>query len=268
MEAGYLDGMDGGAVRWRRLGFRAVILIRAAAVAAAVALLAVGCGDDQPDRPAGSPSSDECRASTAALDAERAGLDLEYQSRIDEWEEIEASGDVLDAEWDDFEAAKSVFDLDSDVSDGSEASRAKALASDWDRLKAEWARIEAKLEVFIDAAASAPAAADWPLDPRRHSDRWPDMFQRRAALNDEWSDLAGSMSDLFKQMSGLYSEAAATGSSNADLAGRLSDLFAQRSDLYDRYASSTLRWSDHWAAEASWHQRTADLAWNCRESSA
>ena len=257
--------MIGGRAVKTATAARAVPIIRAAAIAAAVAMLAVGCGDDQPDRPAGSPSPDECRASTAALDAERAGLDLEYQSRIDEWEEIEASRDILDAEWTGLGAAKSVFDLDSDASDGSEASRAKALASDWDRLKAEWARIEAKLEVFIDAAASAPASADWPLDPRRHSDRWPDMFQRRAALNDEWSDLAGSMSDLFKQMSGLYSEAAANGSSDADLAGRLSDLYEQRSDLYDRYASSTLRWSDHWAAEANWHQRTADLAWNCRE---
>ena len=32
--------------------------------------------------------------------------------------------------------------------------------------------------VFIDDAAEEPAGADWPLDPRRHIDRWPDLFEQ------------------------------------------------------------------------------------------
>lgn len=250
---------------------------RAAAVVAVVGLLAAGCSDDQPDRSAGSPGADECRASAAALDSERPDLDIEYQARLDEWLALEEERTALDAEWAAFKDSKSVPEDaktaasesgDSDASDASKAAwiSAIALGSDWDRLEAEWSRIEAKLEVFIDAAAEAPAAADWPLDPRRHSDRWPDLFEHRAALNDEWSDLARSMSELFEQMSELYGQAAAADAFESDLADQLSDQFERRSALYDLYAASTTRWSDHWQAEATWHQQTSDLSWDCRQA--
>ena len=245
---------------------------------AVVAVLATGCSDDQPDRLAGLPSDDECRVSAAALDAERADVDLEYQARLDEWLALEAERGILDADWaalkdstaipEDSKAAAAESG-DSDAADASKAAwtSAIALGSDWDRLEAEWSRIEAKLEVFIDAAAEEPAGADWPLDPRRHSDRWPDLFEHRAALNAEWSDLARSMLDLFEQMSALYRQAASADALGADLADQLSDQFERRSDLYDRYAASTMLWSDHWLATATWHQQAADLAWNCRYSS-
>lgn len=258
--------------------------VRTAAVVAAACLLAAGCGDDQPDRPAGAPSTDECQTSAIALTAERNAIDLEYQVRLDEWQALEAERDALDTkkealdtEWTALKDSKEILDPESDsnIADGSEAAQAwtsaKALTSDWEPRKAEWARIEAKLEVFIDAAADAPAEADWPLNPRRHSDRWPDLFQRRAALNDEWSALARSMSDLFKQISDLYNQAATATpdqtSPQADLANDLSTQFDQRATLYNRYASSTLRWADHWRYETNWHQQTADLAWNCRYAS-
>ena len=252
--------------------------IRAATVVVALCLLAAGCSDDQPDRPAGSPGADECRGSAAALDAERADVDLEYQARLDEWLALEAERGTLDAEWAALKESKSVPEdskaaaSESGGSDAADASKtawtsAIALGSDWDRLEAEWVRIEAKLEVFIDAAAEEPAGADWPLDPRRHSDRWPDLFEHRAALNAEWSDLARSMSDLFEQMSALYRQAASADALGADLADQFSDQFKRRSDLYDRYAASTMLWSDHWQAAATWHQQAADLAWNCQEAS-
>ena len=256
--------------------------IRAATVVVALCLLAAGCSDDQPDRPAGSPSADECRGSAAALDADRSDVDLEYQARLDEWLALEVERETLDAEWAALKDPKSAPEDskadasesgDSDAADASKAAwtSAIALGSDWDRLEAEWVRIEAKLEVFIDAAAEEPAGADWPLDPRRHSDRWPDLFEHRAALNDEWSDLARSMSDLFEQMSDLYRQAASEtsdqASPQADLAVQLSDMFGHRSALYDRYAASTMLWSDHWQAAATWHQQAADLAWNCRNAS-
>lgn len=247
-----------------------------------VAVLVTGCSDDQPGRPAGSPSTDECRDSAAAFDAERAVVDLEYQARLDEWLALEAEREALDAEWADSKDSKSVLEdskaaaLESGDSDAADALKTAwtasiALSSDWDRLEAEWSRIEAKLEVFIDAAAEEPAGTDWPLDPRRHSDRWPDLFEHRAALNSEWSDLARSMSDLFEQMSALYRQAAAETpdqtSPQADLAEQFSDMFKRRSALYDRYAASTMLWSDHWQVAATWHQQAADLAWNCRYSS-
>ena len=245
--------------------------VRAAAVAGAVCLLAAGCSDDQPTRPAEALSADECETSAIALTAERNALDLEYQVRIDEWLSLEAERDALETEWAVLKNSKSVFDpeSDSDIADGSEAAQAwksaKALTSDWEPLEAEWARIEAKLEVFIDAAADAPAEANWPLDPRRHSDRWPDLFQRRAALNDEWSALAANLADLFEQMSDLYGQASAATpdqtSPQADLARNLSTQFDQRAALYNRYEFSTMRWADHWRYETDWHQRTADLAW-------
>lgn len=251
--------------------------IRAATVVVAVCLLAVGCSDDQPDQSAGSPTADECRDSAAALDDERPGLDVEYQTRLDEWLALEAEREALDAEQAALEDSKSVYEDtkadtpesgDSEAADASKAAwtSAIALGADWDRLEVEWARIEAKLEVFIDAAAEAPAAADWPLDPRRHSDRWPDLFEHRAALNDEWSDLARSMSDLFEQMSDLYRQAAAADAFGADLATQLSDQLERRADLYDRYAASTTLWSDHWQAETTWHQQASDLAWDCRQA--
>lgn len=248
----------------------------AAVVIVAVCLLAAGCSADQPDRTAGALSADECETSAIALTAERNALDLEYQVRIDEWLSLEAERDALNAEWAALKDSKEIFDpeSDSDIAAGSEAAQAwksaKALTSDWEPLEAEWARIEAKLEVFIDAAADAPTRADWPLDPRRHSDRWPDLFQRRAALNDEWSALAANMADLFKQMSDLYSQAASATpdqtSPQADLARNLSTQFDRRAALYNRYATSTQRWADHWRYETGWHQRTADLSWNCLES--
>lgn len=248
--------------------------IRAATVVVALCLLAAGCSDDQPDRSAGSPSADECRGSAAALDADRSDVDLEYQARLDEWLALEAEREALNAEWAPLKDSKSVPEdskasaSESGGSDAADASKAAwtsaiALGSDWDRLEAEWVRIEAKLEVFIAAAAEEPAGADWPLDPRRHSDRWPDLFEHRAALNDEWSDLARSMSDLFEQMSALYRQAASADALGADLADQLSDQFKRRSDLYDRYAASTMLWSDHWQAAAIWHQQAADLSWNC-----
>lgn len=246
--------------------------VRAAAVAGAVCLLAAGCSDDQPTRPAEALSADECETSAIALTAERNAIDLEYQVRIDEWQTLEAERAALNAEWAALKDSKEILDPESgsNIADGSKATQtwksAKALTFDWELLEAEWARIEAKLEVFIDAAAAAPTEADWPLNPRRHSDRWPDLFQRRAALNDEWSALAANMADLFKQMSDLYSQAAAATpdqtSPQADLARNLSIQFDQRATLYDRYEFSTMRWSDHWRYETDWHQRTADLAWN------
>lgn len=253
--------------------------IRAATVVVAVCLLAAGCSDDQPDQSAGSPTADECRDSAAALDSERPGLDGEYQTRLDEWLALEAERDALDAEWAALEDSKSVYEDtkadasesgDSEVADASKAAWTSAIAfgSDWDRLEVEWYRIEAKLEVFIAAAAEAPSAADWPLDPRRHSDRWPDLFEHRAALNDEWSDLARSMSELFEQMSDLYRQATVADAFGADLATQLSDQFERRSDLYDRYAASTTLWSDHWQAETTWHQQTSDLSWTCWSPSA
>ena len=252
---------------------------RAAAVVAVVGLLAAGCSDDQPDRSAQSPGADECRTSADALNSERPDLDIEYQTRLDEWLALEDERNALDDEWAAFKDSKSVPEDaktaasesgDSESDDASKAAWTSAIAldSDWDRLEAEWSRIEAKLEVFIDAAAEAPAAADWPLDPRRHSDRWPDLFEHRAALNDEWSDLARSMSELFEQMSDLYGQAAAADAFGADLADQLSDQFERRSALYDRYAASTTRWSDHWQAEETWHQQTSDLSWTCWSPSA
>ena len=251
--------------------------VRTAAAVAAACLLAAGCGDDQPDRPAGALSADECRGSAAALTAERNAIDLEYQVRLDEWQTLEAERESLDTEWTALKDSKEILDpkSDSNIADGSEAAQAwtsaKALTSDWEPRETEWARIEAKLEVFIEAAADAPARADWPLNPRLHSDRWPDLFQRRAALNDEWSALAANLSDLFKQISDLYNQAATATpdqtSPQADLARNLSNQFDHRAALYNRYASSTLRWADHWRYETNWHQQTADLAWNCRNSS-
>ena len=253
--------------------------VRTAAVVAAACLLAAGCGDDQPDRPVGAPSADECQTSAIALTAERNAIGLEYQVRLDEWQALEAERDALDTkkealdtEWAALKESKEILDPESgsNIAAGSEAAQAwtsaKALTSDWEPRKAEWARIEAKLEVFIDAAADAPAEADWPLNPRRHSDRWPDLFQRRAALNDEWSSLAANMADLFEQMSDLYGQAAAATpdqtSPQAGLARNLSTQFERRAALYDRYEFSTMRWADHWRYETDWHQRTADLAWN------
>lgn len=251
--------------------------VRVAATVVAVCLLAGGCSDDQPGRPAGAPSADECQISAIALTAERNAIYLEYQVRLDEWQTLEAERDALDTEWAALKDSKEIFDPESgsDIADGSEAAQAwtsaKALTSDWESHEAEWARIEAKLEVFIDAASDAPAEADWPLNPRRHSDRWPDLFQRRAALNDEWSSLTANMADLFEQMSDLYNQAATATpdqtSPPADLARNLSNQFNQRATLYNRYASSTMRWSDHWHYEKDWHQQTADLSWNCRFSS-
>lgn len=253
---------------------------RMAVVIAAV--LAAGCSDDQPDRPAGLPSDDECRGSAAALDAERADVDLEYQDRLDEWLALDSERGALDTEWAALKDSTAIpEDSKAAAAESGDSDAADAVKGGLDLrhslrlrlgpLEAEWGRIEAKLEVFIDAAAEEPAGAEWPLDPRRHSDRWPDLFEHRADLNAEWSDLARSMSDLFEQMSALYRQAAAEtpdqNSPQADLADQLSDQFERRSDLYDRYAASTMLWSDHWQAAATWHQQAADLAWNCRYSS-
>lgn len=240
---------------------------------AIVAVLAAGCSDNRFSQLAGAPSADECQISAIALTAGRNTIDLEYQVRLDEWQTLEAERESIDTEWAALKDSKEI--LVPDIADGSEAAQtwtsAKSLTSEWESREAEWARIEAKLEVFIDAAAEAPAAADWPLDSRRHSDRWPDLFQRRTALNDEWSSLARLMSDLFKQISDLYGQAAAVApvqtSPQADLARNLSTQFEHRAALYDRYASSTLRWAEHWRYETDWHQQAADLAWNCRYSS-
>lgn len=121
------------------------------------------------------------------------------------------------------------------------------LLAAWDRLDEErkalddeqprWDEYEANLSVFIDIGELAPAEIGWPMDPRQHAGVWADIFQLRAAFNDEWAQLAEEIQ-------------------HAELSGRIA--------LYGRYAEQAREWAAHWREEARWRQQAADLASGCR----